>query len=163
MLILQLKQEAVPFVDSLGNTYPDMVAGIDYRIDPIDKTMYVRLRYFKDVEALTTKKSPVMVNEFFWNETGEPALKQDGSVIDWAQFMVEVPRNEWKDVIKYIGRTPFNDLVAGIDVTINGFDFKANQVGAAWKQIMLFLPLNQAFATQSGCKFLDEVFEYAVI
>lgn len=160
MLILKLKQNATAFIDLLGNSYPEMVTGIDYKIDPIEKRMEVRLRYFKDTQSLLDRKYPVMVNEFFWNETGEPAIATNGSIIDWQVFMSEVPREEWKDNIQTIGRVPFDVLPVGIDATVSGFNFKENQVGQAWKDIMLFLPLNEVYANQISAKFLDEVFEY---
>lgn len=163
MLILKQKQNTPIFQDELGNTYPDMVVAISYHIDPVYKQMDVQLRYFKDTESMQEKKSPLMISDFVWDDVGFAPTDVDGNPIDWATFMTTVPRETWKDRIQNIGRVPFSQLPAGLDVTVAEFNFAQNPVGQAWKQIMLFLPINERFAQQANIKFLDEVFEYHTV
>lgn len=163
MLILKLKQNGFIYKDQLGNTYPDMVIALARREDPCMQTMTVDLKYFKD-EASTTTNQPVLVDSFYWTKDAVTPMDVDNNPIDWAVFMTTVPHAEWKDRIKDIGRIAFLNLDDGISVTIaQGLDFKLDAIGQAWKEIMLFLPLHLAYRQQSGTKFLDEDFEYAII
>jgi hypothetical protein len=163
MLILKLKQNGFIYKDQLGNEYPDIVIALSRREDPCSMTMTVDLKYFKDEASITTNQ-PVLVDSFYWTKDAVTPMDVDNNPIDWAVFMTTVPREEWKDRIKDIGRVAFSDLDIGLTVTITqGLDFKENQVGQAWKEIMLFLPVHRSYGIQSGTKFLDENFEYAII
>lgn len=163
MLILKLKQNGFIYKDSLGNEYPDMVVAIARREDPCSQTMTVDLKYFKNQASITTNE-PVLVDSFLWTKEAVIPLDVDNNPIDWAVFMTTVPRSEWKNRIKDIGRVPFAQLDSGLSVTIvQGLDFKQNAIGQAWKEIMLFLPVHNSYKKQSDSKFLDENFEYVSI
>ena len=163
MLILKLKKDGYIYKDQLGNEYPDMVIALARREDPCTQTMTVDLKYFRDEVSITTNQ-PLLVDTQTWTKYPIVPTDVDNNPIDWAVFMTTVPRAEWKDRIKDIGRVPFSQLDAGLSVTITqGLDFKLNQVGQAWKQVMLFLPIHTSYGQQSGTKFLDENFEYATI
>lgn len=163
MLILKLKQNGFVYKDQIGNEYPEMTIALARREDPCTQTMTVDLKYFKNEESITANQ-PFLMDTFIWTKDAVTPLDVDNNPIDWAVFMATVPRNEWKDHIKDIGRVAFSDLDIGLSVTITqGLDFKQNQIGQAWKQIMLFLPVHSSYARQSESKFLDENFEYATI
>lgn len=162
MLILKQKINTPIFKDSFGNEYNNLVIQVgDIHTNVPSKTMSVELRYYKDINALATSGS-IIQETFFWDKDGTIPTDVDGATIDWATFMTTVPRAEWKDRIAQVGRVPFDDLNQGIDTTI-GLDFRPTATGQAWKEIMLFLPIHAKFTEQSGAKFLDEVFEYAII
>lgn len=163
MLILKQKINTPIYKDQLGNEYPNMVIALSRREDPCSQTMTVDLKYFKDQASITVNQ-PCLVDSFFWTKDAIIATDIGNNTIDWAVFMTTIPREQWKDTIKDIGRMPFSQLDTGLSVTITqGLDFKLNQVGQAWKQIMLFLPVHTSYGSQLGCKFIDENFEYATI
>lgn len=156
MLKLKRKQNAIIYKDQFGNEYPDMViVATSVVIDYANKILTAVVKYYKDDESLN--QSPLMESTFIWDNVGRTPIDVEGNPIDWATFMATVPRETWKDYIQDVGRVPFDNLSAGLDISVEGFGFVQNQVGQAWKELMLFLPIHGNF---QGVKFLDEVFEY---
>jgi hypothetical protein len=158
MLKLKRKQNAIIYKDQFGNEYPDMViVATSVVIDYANKVLTAVVKYYKDDNSLN--QSPLMESTFIWDNVGRMPIDVDGNTIDWAKFMAtNTDRAEWKNIIADVGRVPFDNLSAGLDISVEGFGFVQNQIGLTWKELMLFLPIHSQF---SGVKFLDEVFEYA--
>ncbi len=166
MLKLKRKQNAIIYKDQFGNEYPNMVAvATSVVINYSAKTLTAVVRYYKDEDSLN--ETALMESTFVWDNVGRTPLQKievEGIEqivpIDWATFMTEnTVREEWKDVIADVGRVPFDQLSAGLDISVEGFGFVQNQIGQTWKMLMLFLPIHQDF---KNVKFLDEVFEYDI-
>lgn len=166
MLKLKRKQNAIIYKDQFGNEYPDMVViATSVVIDYANKLLTAVVKYYKDENS--TDQSPLMESTFVWDSVGRTPFQvievnglQEIVPIDWATFMAtNTDRAEWKNIIVDVGRVPFDNLSAGLDISVEGFGFVQNQIGLTWKELMLFLPIHSQF---KDVKFLDEVFEYAI-
>lgn len=157
MLKLKRKENAIIYKDQFGNEYPDMVVvATSVDINYSAKTLIAVVKYYKDGNSLN--ETALMESTFVWDNIGRTPLDAEGNPIDWTTFMsTHTDRETWKDIIADVGRVPFDNLSAGLDISVEGFGFVNNPVGQAWKELMLFLPIHGNF---QGVKFLDEVFEY---
>lgn len=157
MLKLKRKTNAIIYKDQFGNEYPDMViVATSVVIDYANKVLTSVVKYYKDENSLN--QSPLMESTFIWDNVGRTPVDVDGNPIDWATFMAtNTDRAEWKNIIADVGRVPFDNISAGLDISVGGFVFVQNQIGLTWKELMLFLPIHSQF---KDVKFLDEVFEY---